>query len=46
MDNYVVHVYPFRLKNVRFQREGLYEFRLLCDGQVIARETILLREIP
>ena len=45
-DPLVVHAYPFRLKNIRFQRAGLYEFRLLCDGQVIARETILLREMP
>src|SRR5580765_2851706 len=34
----IVHGWPIRLRNILFERAGLYEFRLLCDGQVIARE--------
>jgi hypothetical protein len=43
-DPLVVHGWPIRLNNVVFQRPGLYEFRLLCGGQLIAHETIVLRE--
>lgn len=45
-DPLVVHGLPFRLKNVRFQRPGLYVFRLLCDGQVIATEQMVVGEQP
>lgn len=45
-DPLIVHGWPIRLKNVFFPHAGLYEFRLLCDGQVIAREAIVLRENP
>jgi hypothetical protein len=43
-DPLTVHGWPIRLKNVLFARPGLYEFRLLFEGQVIARESIVLRE--
>jgi hypothetical protein len=43
-DPLIVHGWPIRLKNLLLQRPGLYEFHLLCDGQVIAREPIVLRE--
>jgi hypothetical protein len=36
----------FRLNNVEFRGPGLYEFRLMCNGREIARESILLREEP
>lgn len=45
-DPLAVYGWPIRLRNLLFPHSGLYEFRLLCDGQVIAREPILLREIP
>ena len=43
-DPLIVHGLPIRLRNLLFPNAGLYEFRLWCDGQIIARETILLRE--
>lgn len=45
-DPLVVHGWPMRLRNLFFERAGLYEFRLMCSGQVIAREPIVLRENP
>src|SRR5260370_28415961 len=45
-DPLIVHGWPILLKNVFFQRPGLYEFRLVCDAQVIAKEPIILRENP
>jgi hypothetical protein len=35
---------PMPLKNVVFPQPGEYEFRLLCDGQPLAEEKLLLRE--
>jgi hypothetical protein len=43
-DPLIVHGWPIRLKNVLFERPGLYEFRLLCGAHVIAREAMVLRE--
>jgi hypothetical protein len=43
-DPLIVHGWPIRLKNVLFERPGLFEFRLLCNAQVIGREPITLRE--
>jgi len=43
-DPLAVFSWPVRLLNVRFPRAGLYEFRLFCAGQEIAREPIVLRE--
>ncbi len=43
-DPLVVHGLPIRLKNLLFPRPGLYEFRLFCENQIIAREVIVLRE--
>jgi hypothetical protein len=40
------HVLPFKVRNVPFQRPGMYEFRLLCDGVEIAREPILMKGKP
>jgi hypothetical protein len=45
-DPLAVYGWPIRLRNLLLPHPGLYEFRLLCDGRVIAREPILLREIP
>jgi hypothetical protein len=45
-DPLTVHGWPIHLKNLLFQRPGLYEFLLLCDEQVIATESIVLREVP
>ena len=45
-DPLIVHSRPFVLKRVFFPVPGYYEFRLLCNGHVIARETILVRENP
>lgn len=42
-DPVAVQVWPVRLRNLPFQRPGLYEFRLFCDGKEVAREPILLR---
>lgn len=42
-DPLVVHGFPLRLPSIRFDRPGQYEFRLLCDGQLIARELIEVR---
>jgi hypothetical protein len=36
--------WPLVLRNVPFPQPGLYEFRLLCAGQEIAREPIVLRD--
>ena len=44
-DPLAVYGWPIRLRNLLFPHPGSYEFRLLCDGQVIAREPILLRDI-
>ena len=43
-DPLLVHGWPIRLRNLVFERPGLYEFRLICDGEIIARESILLKE--
>jgi hypothetical protein len=45
-DPLVVHGWPLTLRNVPFPRPGVYEFRLMCDGQEVAREAIRLRENP
>jgi hypothetical protein len=42
-DPLAVRGFVRRLKNVKFDQPGDYEFRLLCDGQVLAREPILVR---
>jgi hypothetical protein len=43
-----LHVFGwlFWLHELVFPHPGLYEFRLLCDGQIVAREPIRLREAP
>jgi hypothetical protein len=43
-DPLVVHGLPFRLANLEFEQPGQYEFRLLCDGRIIARELIEVRD--
>jgi hypothetical protein len=43
-DPLAVHGWPIRLRNLPFDRPGLYEFRLRCDGEIMAREPILLRD--
>ncbi len=35
----------FKLR-ARFPEAGLYEFRLLCEGEILAREPIRLLEVP
>jgi uncharacterized protein DUF6941 len=42
-DPLVIHGLPIRLRNIVFPAAGLYEFRLLCDQLLIAREPILVR---
>jgi hypothetical protein len=44
-DPLTVHPCDFRL-TVRFPEPGFYEFRLLCEGVVIAREPLRLLEVP
>ncbi len=39
-----VHGWPIRLRNLPFLHPGLYEFRLVCEGEVLAREPITMRE--
>lgn len=43
-DPLTVYGWPIHLANIPFHRSGLYEFRLVCDGEVIAREPLLMRE--
>ena len=45
-DPLVVHGWSIRLRNLPFARPDLYEFRLVCDGEVLAREPVRLRETP
>ena len=45
-DPLTVFGWPIRLRNLRFEHPGLYEFRLWCDGTPIASEPILLRAMP
>jgi hypothetical protein len=40
----VVHGWPVRLRNLPLPHPGLYEFRLVCEGEVVAREPIAVRE--
>jgi hypothetical protein len=42
-DPLVIHGLPLRLAHLIFTQPGQYEFRLLCDGRVIARELIEVR---
>jgi hypothetical protein len=42
-DPTVVHGLPIPLKNVVFPEAGQYAFYLICDGQPIADEKILVR---
>ncbi len=42
-DPTVVHGLPIPLKNVVFPDAGQYAFHLICDGQSIADEKILVR---
>jgi hypothetical protein len=41
-----IHGMPARMANVTLARPGLYEFRLICDGNVLAREPVVVRERP
>ncbi len=43
-DPLYVHTVPIRLYEIPFDHPGFYEFRLKCGQEVIARESILLRE--
>lgn len=43
-DPLLVHGWPIRLCNLRFEQPGLFEFRLMCDGTILAQTEILLRE--
>ena len=43
-DPLVVHGWPITLRNLRFPRAGLYEFRLKCEGELIAQESIRWRD--
>jgi hypothetical protein len=43
-DPLAVRGWAKQLSDLLFEKPGLYEFRLLCDGEVIAREPILLRQ--
>jgi hypothetical protein len=45
-DPLFVHGWPIRLRNLPFARPDVYEFRLVCDGEVLAREPVRLRETP
>jgi len=45
-DPLAVRGWAKKLTNVVFEKPGLYEFRLLCDNEILAREQILLRECP
>ena len=42
-DPTVVHGFPMLLTNVVFPDEGQYSFHLLCDGQHVADEKVLVR---
>jgi hypothetical protein len=42
-DPTVVHGLPIALRNVTFDKPGLYTFYLLCDGQRIAQEQVEVR---
>jgi hypothetical protein len=42
-DPLMVHGVPVRFPPIRFDRPGQYEFQLLCDGNVIARELFEVR---
>ncbi|MHB1426691.1 MAG: DUF6941 family protein [Gemmataceae bacterium] len=39
-----VSIWRIRLRNFPFEHAGLYEFRLLYGGEIIAREPLLLRD--
>jgi hypothetical protein len=43
-DPLLVHGWPIRLCYLRFDKPGLFEFRLICDGTSLAQTEILLRE--
>jgi hypothetical protein len=43
-DPLMVLGWPIRLRNLEFERPGLYEFRLMCDGMIIAQTEISLRD--
>ena len=43
-DPLVVHGWPIRLHNLPFPHTGLYEFRLRCDGEIVAQESIRWRD--
>jgi hypothetical protein len=34
------------LRRARFDHPGVYEFRLLCDGELLAHEPIRVLEVP
>lgn len=42
-DPTIVHGFPILLTNVVFHEAGQYSFHLLCDGQKIAEEKVLVR---
>ena len=42
-DPVVVHGFPIPLTNVTFPEAGQYAFHLLCDGQPIAEEKVVVR---
>jgi hypothetical protein len=43
-DPLAVQAWPIRLRNLPFPRPGLYEFLIRCEGEILAREPILLKE--
>jgi hypothetical protein len=43
-DPLMVLGWPIRLRNIVFDRPGLYEFRLICDGAILAQTEVSLRE--
>jgi len=45
-DPLAVRGWSKQMLNIPFHQPGLYEFGLLCDEQIIAREPILLKESP
>jgi hypothetical protein len=45
-DPLAVRGWAKQLTKILFEKPGIYEFRLLCDDEIHAREQVLLRECP
>jgi hypothetical protein len=43
-DPLTVHGWPIRLRKIGFEKPGLYEFRLICDGTILTQTEVLVRD--